>query len=106
MVSICLKPTTKAEKYLKRDGVDVFIEYLLSHLMHEFRHFVQDRIFNRDVSEITYENSDVRDGSDAYYNNPLEKDANRFESRSLPKALELYKCLKKAKLRNIDTFNP
>lgn len=168
MVSICLKPTSKAERYLKRDGVDVCIletilnfylryidkrkpmykhnvkldidcrktsseyyfkhneiiiaglkqsgaeaqtkpkrlEYLLSHLMHEFRHFVQDRIFNRDVSEITYENSDVNSGSDAYYNNPLEKDANKFEAKSLPKALSLYKCLKRAKLRNIDSFTP
>ena len=66
--------------------------------------FVQDRIFNRDVSEITYENSDVSSGSDAYYNNPLEKDANKFEAKSLPKALDLYKCLKRAKLRNIDSF--
>ena len=81
------------------------LEYLLSHLMHEYRHFVQDRIFHRDVSEITYEDSDVRDGSDAYYDNPLEKDANRFEDKSLPKALDLYNVMKKAKIRNVDQFS-
>ena len=36
----------------------------------------------------------------------IEKDANKFEAKSLPKALSLYKCLKRAKLRNIDSFTP
>ncbi len=80
------------------------LEYLLSHLMHEFRHFVQDRVFHRDVSEITYESKDVRDGTDAYYKNPLELDANSFEHKSTPKAIKLYTALKKARIRNIDKF--
>lgn len=76
------------------------LKYFFEHLVHEFRHCMQEVRFKRDASEVTYESTD-----DASYNdNPLEIDAMWFEKRFAKKALDLYFALKKAKVRNVSFF--
>lgn len=77
------------------------LKYFFEHLIHEFRHCMQEVIFKRDASEVTYESTD-----DASYNdNPLEIDAMWFEKKFAKKALDLYFALKKAKVRDVDFFH-
>ena len=76
------------------------LRYFFEHLVHEFRHCMQEVIFHCDASEVTYEST-----NDANYNdNPLEIDANWFERKFAKKGLELYFALKKAKVRNVEFF--
>lgn len=77
------------------------LQYFFEHLVHEFRHCMQEVMFKCDASEVTYESTD-----DASYNdNPLEIDANWFEKKFAKKALELYTSLKRARIKNADYFH-
>lgn len=76
------------------------LRYFFEHLVHEFRHCMQEVIFKRDASEITYDSTDDAE----YDDNPLEIDAHWFERKFAKKALELYFALKKAKVKNVDEF--
>ena len=77
------------------------LKYFFEHLVHEFRHCMQEVVFNRDASEVTYEST-----SDASYaTNPLEIDAMWFEKRFAKKALDLYFALKKARVKDCDFFH-
>ena len=77
------------------------LKYFFEHLIHEFRHCMQEVIFKRDASEITYESTDDAD----YADNPLEKDAYWFEERVNRKLFDLYRQLKRSKTRkNISKF--
>ena len=77
------------------------LKYLLEHLAHEFRHCMQEVIFHRDASEVTYDSTDEAD----YATNPLEIDANWFEERVNRKFVELYYSLKRNKTRrDISSF--
>ena len=71
------------------------MRYLLEHLAHEFRHCMQEVIFKRDASEVTYESTD--DAS--YADNPLEIDAMWFEERVNKKFVDLYYHLNRNKTR-------
>ena len=71
------------------------LKYLLEHLSHEFRHCMQEVIFKKDASEVTYDSTD--DAS--YADNPLEIDAMWFEDRVNKKFVDLYYALKKNKTR-------
>ena len=76
------------------------LKYFFEHLVHEFRHCMQEVRFKRDASEVTYEST----ADAAYADNPLEIDANWFENRFAKKALDLYFALKKAKVKNVNVF--
>ena len=77
------------------------LAYFFEHLVHEFRHCMQEVIFHRDASEVTYESTN--DAS--YADNPLEIDAMWFEKKFTKKALNLYFALKKAKVKDVDFFH-
>lgn len=77
------------------------LKYFFEHLVHEFRHCMQEVVFKRDASEVTYESTN--DAS--YADNPLEIDAMWFEKRFAKKALDLYFSLKKAKVKDCDFFH-
>ena len=77
------------------------LTYFFEHLVHEFRHCMQEVIFKKDASEVTYESTDGAE----YNDNPLEIDANWFEIRFAKKALDLYFALKTAKVKNIDVYH-
>ena len=76
------------------------LRYFFEHLVHEFRHCMQEVMFKKDASDVTYESTDDAD----YADNPLEIDAMWFEKKFAKKALDLYFALKKAKVKNINVF--
>jgi hypothetical protein len=77
------------------------LNYFFEHLIHEFRHCMQEVIFKKDASDVTYEST-----ADANYaDNPLEIDAMWFEKKFAKKALNLYFALKKSKVKNVDFFH-
>jgi hypothetical protein len=76
------------------------LKYFFEHLVHEFRHCMQEVIFKKDASDVTYEST-----NDSNYNdNPLEIDAMWFEKRFAKKAFELYQSLKTAKVKDVNFF--
>lgn len=77
------------------------LKYLIEHLVHEFRHCMQEVIFKKDASEITYDSTD----DESYEDNPLEKDAMWFEKRFNKKAFELYQSLKTYKVKSANSFH-
>ena len=77
------------------------LKYLLEHLSHEFRHCMQEVMFKKDASDVTYESTDDAD----YADNPLEIDAMWFEGKYSKKAYELYRFLKKCKLKGVDVYH-
>ena len=77
------------------------LKYFFEHLVHEFRHCMQEVMFKKDASDVTYESTDDAE----YADNPLEVDAMWFEKRYAKKALELYFALKRAKLKGVDVYH-
>ena len=71
------------------------LKYLLEHLAHEFRHCMQEVVFKKDASQVTYDSTD----NDDYRDNPLEKDAYWFEERVNKKFVDLYNCLRRNRTR-------
>ncbi len=71
------------------------LKYLLEHLAHEFRHCMQEVVFKKDASDVTYNSTDGAD----YETCPLEIDANWFEDRVCKKFVDLYGHLKRNKTR-------
>jgi len=71
------------------------LKYLLEHLAHEFRHCMQEVVFKKDASDVTYNSTDSAD----YETCPLEIDANWFEDRVCKKFVDLYNQLKRNKTR-------
>jgi hypothetical protein len=64
-------------------------KYFLRDLLHEIRHFQQDKIYGMNMDE--YSMKDMTEGTGAYYNSKIEKDARKFEKRSIA----VYKRLRK-----------
>lgn len=77
------------------------LKYLIEHTVHEFRHCMQEVMFKKDASDITYGSS----SEDEYETNPLEIDAMWFEKKFTKKAVELYKALKRAKIKNSEIYH-
>jgi hypothetical protein len=76
------------------------LRYFFEHLIHEFRHCMQEVMFKKDASDVTYESTDDAD----YADSPLEIDAMWFETKFAKKALNLYFALKKAKVKKVNAF--
>tara|TARA_B100000214_G_C23897748_1_gene594960 strand:- start:411 stop:905 length:495 start_codon:yes stop_codon:yes gene_type:complete len=77
------------------------LKYLIECLVHEFRHCLQEIIFKKDANDVTYGSTD----DDEYRNNPLEVDAYWFEEKYSKKAYDMYRYLKKYKLKDVDVFH-
>lgn len=67
--------------------------YFQRTLLHEFRHFMQDKIFKVRMTKANYDESDMK----TYRTSPIEMDAQRFENEQLYKVLRLYQRILKAK---------
>ena len=77
------------------------LRYFFEHLVHEFRHCVQEVMFKKDASHVTYESTADAD----YADNPLEIDAMWFEKKVAKKAVELYFALKRSRIKDADFFH-
>lgn len=62
-------------------------------LLHEFRHFIQDRIFNIPLTKKNYSEKTYK----MYIQCPIEVDARKFEKKFSNKIMRLYNRLKKCK---------
>ena len=76
-------------------GRDKKLETFTYHLLHEFRHWVQDNVFNVAESKLNYTDQDVDKESRAYCYNRWEVDARRFERRYKKEFIDLYRLLEK-----------
>ena len=63
-------------------------------LIHEFRHFLQDKIFKLPLTKKNYDDSTLQ----KYAASPVEIDADNYEAFVLPKAMRLYNRLLRAKV--------
>ena len=68
---------------------DIFV----STLLHEFRHFIQDKVFRIPLTKKNYD--ETTDSS--YLNSPVEIDATMFEQTILCRVLEMHSKQKKDK---------
>ena len=67
---------------------------MFGHLLHEFRHWMQSRIYKVSGRELDYDEDDVERNSHAYFRNEHEVDARRFSKQHLSKFYKYYKNFK------------
>jgi len=79
--------------YIKMSGVIFDDKQFHSTLLHEFRHFIQDKVFRIPLTKKNYDETTLK----SYLTSPVEADAEWFEMHSTPKVMKLYKRLLKLK---------
>jgi hypothetical protein len=67
-----------------------------NHFLHEFRHWMQSRVYKVGSTKINYTDEDVELNTNAYYRNECEVDARRFERTYAPKFYKYYRDFKVA----------
>jgi len=82
LISIITYSVEKMSFNLKRKN-------FLRDLLHELRHFQQDRIYGWDMDQ--YSLKDINEGNSTYYKSKIEIDARKYEKRSL----KLYQEIRK-----------
>ena len=68
---------------------------IFDHFLHEFRHWMQSRIYKIGVRDIQYTGEDVENNTNAYYRSKLEIDARQFVRHYLKKFIKYYENFKK-----------
>ena len=91
-ISICEVPYDGTESRLGKQ------REIFNHFLHEFRHWMQSRIFKASIKEIAYTDLDVELNTNAYYRNRLEVDARQFVRQYLSKYIKYYKVFTKTYL--------
>jgi hypothetical protein len=69
-------------KYSVSNNHKLIVKGFLRVLIHEVRHFIQYKILKRKTN-ISYNNNDFLKNNNKYFNDPLEKDARKFERKHL-----------------------
>jgi hypothetical protein len=87
-IYLCDEPSKKAKSY-KRKKLALF-----EHFLHEFRHWMQSRIYKVSHTQLTYNQEDVDLNRHAYFRNEHEVDARRFAKQYLSKFCKYYKAFK------------
>lgn len=62
------------------------VKAVLLALLHELRHFMQYRAFSLPLT-VSYSERDMREGNSVYFNDPLEKDARRYEKKNIKRLM-------------------
>jgi len=63
---------------------------IFNHFLHEFRHWMQSRIYKIGTSKIKYTETDIEHNTNAYYRSELEVDARQFVRQYLNKFIKYY----------------
>lgn len=71
------------------------LQSFLTNVLHEFRHWIQDKLFGVPGEELDYTSKDVENSAAAYWNNKHEIDARAFEVTYMQKCYDLYIALEK-----------
>jgi hypothetical protein len=66
-----------------------------NHFLHEFRHWMQSRVYKIGSSKINYTDDDVERNTNAYYRNEYEVDARQFERIYASKFYKYYRTFKR-----------
>jgi hypothetical protein len=69
------------------------VPYFQQTLLHEFRHFLQDKVLKIPYTRANYDDSTDK----SYLESPLEIDACNYEDNAFPKVLRIYDQLVKSK---------
>lgn len=88
-IYICDKP------YYNGDSKTTQQKHIFDHMLHEFRHWMQSRVYKVGVREIDYTEEDVLNNTNIYYRNKLEIDARQFVRANLTKFCKYYKIFTK-----------
>ena len=88
-ICLCDKPddNVKSNKQMKLAVFD--------HFLHEFRHWMQSKVYKVSWTKLTYDEDDVQRNSHAYFRNEYEVDARRFARAYLKKYYRYYKHFEK-----------
>jgi len=84
-ICICETPYYTNDSEIKKQN-EIF-----NHFLHEFRHWMQSKLYKTSSREISYTEEDILYNTNAYYRNKLEIDARQFVRQFLYKFLKYYK---------------
>jgi hypothetical protein len=87
-LSICDEPNSKA-KSARQKNLAFF-----DHFLHEFRHWMQSRIYKISGSKLDYSEDDVERNAHAYFRNEYEVDARQFARNHIKKFCKYYRYFK------------
>ena len=85
---ICDEPDSKA-KSARQKNIAFF-----DHFLHEFRHWMQSRIYKVSGNKLTYDADDVERYAHAYFRNEYEVDARQFARNHIKKFYKYYRYFK------------
>ena len=83
-ISLCEMPYSEKDSDVKKQ------HEIFNHFLHEFRHWMQSKLYKASPREIKYTEEDVLYNTNAYYRNKLEIDARQFVRQYLTKFLKYY----------------
>jgi len=83
-----VKPSTPPKSQKQRD-LALFDDFL-----HEFRHWMQNRIYKISHTALAYSTEDVNNNRHAYFRNEHEVDARRFAKQHVSKFYKYYKAFR------------
>lgn len=87
-IYLCDEPDTKAKSQRRKDIA------LFTHYLHEFRHWMQSRIYKISHTQLDYSKEDADLNRNAYFRNEHEVDARRFAKYHVSKFNRYYKAFK------------
>ena len=87
-IYLCDEPDTKARSNKQKELA------IFDHFLHEFRHWMQSRIYKISHTELSYSLEDAEHNRHAYFRNEHEVDARRFAKQHLLKFYKYYKAFK------------
>jgi hypothetical protein len=89
-IRLCGNPTkSNRPSYIQRKRA------FFNHFLHEFRHWMQSRVYKLGTTMINYTDDDVERNTNAYYRNECEVDARQFERAYAAKFYKYYRAFKR-----------
>ncbi len=83
-IRLCETPYNRNDNQTKKH------QEIFDHFLHEFRHWMQSKIYKIGTRELKYTEEDVLYNTNAYYRNKLEIDARQFVRQYLKKFIKYY----------------
>jgi hypothetical protein len=87
-IYLCDEPDLRAKSQKKKELA------IFEHFLHEFRHWMQDRIYKISHTQLNYSQDDATQNRNVYFKNEHEVDARRFSKLHLAKFYKYYKTFK------------
>lgn len=91
---ICSTPYTPTDSNVLKQ------QAFFDHFLHEFRHWMQSKLFRIGTKQLSYTDDDVTLNTNAYYRNKLEVDARQFVRQNIKKFEKYYKLFSRTHIHN------